>query len=122
MRITAAFNQSYPELENFLSACEDSELLLTPFGLVKPVAKFTPASRRNFSMQSSVSVALKLLITECEIKIHHVLHDEVWVELPKEVDGDGLVEKIAERFGQEMTKYFEGFPLKGLLQGKIIGG
>ena len=125
MRITAAFNQSYPELENFLSECEDSELLLTPFGLVKPVAKFTPASRRNFSMQSSVSVALKLLmliLTECEIKIHHVLHDEVWVELPKEVDGDGLVEKIAERFGQEMTKYFEGFPLKGLLQGKIIGG
>ena len=125
IRVTSAFSQAYPELENFLSEREDSKLLLTPFGLVKPVAKFTPASRRNFSMQSSVSVALKLLmliLTECEIKIHHVLHDEVWVELPKEVDGDGLVEKIAERFGQEMTKYFEGFPLKGLLQGKIIGG
>ena len=41
---------------------------------------------------------------------------------PEEIDDDDLVEKITERFGQEMTKYFEGFPLNGLLQGKIIGG
>src|SRR5699024_4194187 len=60
--INDAFIQQYPEIQKFLLERENSESLLTAFGEVNPIARFHEAQRRNFTLQSSVSVAIKMLM------------------------------------------------------------
>ena len=88
------FYQLYPELLAFLEERADSSQLLTPFGEIEPVAKFTRTQKKNYALQAGVSVAIKLLMTtlaEHDIKIIHVLHDEVWILLKKEMNLDNLI-------------------------------
>lgn len=124
-RVTVDFNQNYPELEKYLHEREESEFLLTPFGPVKPIAKFNKRQRRNYTLQASVSVAIKflmLILANHKIKIHHVLHDEVWIEIPCGINVDGLMEKITKDFEVVINEHFQGFPTNGLLTSKKIGG
>src|SRR5699024_5662058 len=83
----------------FLEERADSSQLLTPFGEIEPVAKFTRTQKKNYALQAGVSVAIKLLMTtlaEHDIKIIHVLHDEVWILLKKEMNLDNLIKQNEE--------------------------
>lgn len=127
--LNEAFAEKYPEIQNFLTEREEDENLLTAFGSIKPLQTFKKLQRRNFTLQSSVSVAVKLLMIilyKFEIKIVHVVHDEVWIELPQQADVDKILQKIIKEFERELTEVFNGFPTEGLIvkktMGNIIGG
>jgi DNA polymerase I-like protein with 3'-5' exonuclease and polymerase domains len=123
--INDAFIQQYPEIQNFLHEREKSESLLTAFGEVKPVARFQGAQRRNFTLQSSVSVAIKMLmetLTNHKIDIVHVLHDEAWLSIPIETNLDSLIDEVTKGFEEKIKNTFRGFPCKGLLTIEKIGG
>ncbi|WP_409482406.1 DNA polymerase [Bacillus safensis] len=123
--INDSFIRQYPEVQRFLTERETSESLQSPFGEVKPVATFNKTQRRNFTLQSSVSVAIKMLITNLakhNIEIVHVLHDELWILVPEEKDIEKLIERPLEEFEGEIINTFRGFPCKGMLTKEKIGG
>lgn len=123
--INNAFIQQYPEIQRFLLERESSEYLLTAFGEVKPIAKFQQTQRRNFTLQSSVSVAIKILLKTLvnhKIEIMHVLHDEVWISTPIKSNLEKLIPKVAKDFEEKIKNTFEGFPCEGLLTIEKIGG
>src|SRR5699024_1872163 len=99
----------------------DSSQLLTPFGEIEPVAKFTRTQKKNYALQAGVSVAIKLLMTtlaEHDIKIIHVLHDEVWILLKKEMNLDNLIKQVEEA----IKKIFPELPTNGILTKEKLGG
>jgi len=122
--INESFTRKYPEVQRFLAERETSESLQSSFGEVKPVATFHRTQRRNFTLQSSVSVAIKMLMTilaRRNIEIVHVLHDEVWILVPEESNIDKLIEKPLGEFEGKIINTFRGFPCKGLLTIEKIG-
>lgn len=125
VNINEAFKQRYPELDDFLVARERSTKLLTPFGEVEPIASFNRMQKRNFTLQSSVSVAIKLLmkiISDLNATVVHVLHDEVWILVPNGYSTETLIETITKDFKEEIQKVFPGFPNVNLLACEKIGG
>lgn len=123
--INDVFIQQYPEIQRFLLEKESSESLLTAFGEVKPIARFHEAQRRNFTLQSSVSVAIKMLmktLVNHKIEMVHVLHDEIVLSLPTEMSIDSLIDEVAIEFEEKIKNTFRGFPCKGLLTIEKIGG
>ncbi|WP_368652830.1 DNA polymerase [Ornithinibacillus sp. 4-3] len=123
--INDAFIQQYPEIQSFLLEREKSDSLLTAFGEVKPIAKFYEAQKRNFTLQSSVSVAIKMLmktLANHKIEIMHALHDEVWISIPIETNLSTLMDEVATEFEEKIKNTFRGFPCKGLLTIEKIGG
>lgn len=123
--INDAFIQQYPEIQSFLLERETSESLLTAFGKVKPIARFQEAQRRNFTLQSSVSVAIKMLmetLANHKVEIVHVLHDELWISLPTGTSLDSLIDEVSLEFKEKIKNTFRGFPCKGLLTIEEIGG
>lgn len=123
--INDAFIQQYPEIQSFLLEREKSDSLLTAFGEVKPIAKFYEAQKRNFTLQSSVSVAIKMLmktLANHKIEIMHALHDEVWISILIETNLSTLMDEVATEFEEKIKNTFRGFPCKGLLTIEKIGG
>ncbi len=124
-KITAVFDQTYPELKNFLDKQEESERLLTAFGQVNPVVLLKKNQKRNFTMQSSVSIAIKILIlilAKRSINVAHIIHDEVWIEISNDVDLEDLIVKVTREFELEMDTIFKDFPTPGFLKIKKLGG
>src|SRR5699024_7225424 len=116
--INDAFIQQYPEIQNFILERENSEILLTAYGGIRPIATFHKAQRRNFALQSSVSVAIKLLLVALarhHIKIVHILHDEIWILVPKETNTDNFIKQAVKEFEEKITSIFPGFPMNGML-------
>src|SRR5699024_9248808 len=66
MSLIKMFYEKYPELLRFLLERGEDEKLLTPYGKVKPVKNFTQTQKKNFTLQSSVSVAIKILLKALE--------------------------------------------------------
>lgn len=123
--INDAFIQQYPEIQSFLLEREKSENLLTAFGEVKPIATFYEAQRRNFTLQSSVAVIIKMLmdtLANHQIEMVHVLHDEVWISIPIETNLSTLMDEVSTEFEEKIKNTFRGFPCKGLLTIEEIGG
>lgn len=123
--LTDAFYQKYPELLRFLLDRGEDEKLLTPFGKIKPLAEFTETQRKNFAMQSSVSAAIKILLTVLAkngIEIVHVIHDEVWILVPVETGIDNFITNSIKNFKEKMNEVFSGLPMEGLLMREKIGG
>lgn len=123
--INEAFTQQYPEIQSFLLQREKSENLLTAFGELKSIATFYEAQRRNFTLQSSVSVAIKMLmktLANHQIEIMHVLHDEVWISTPTETSLETLMAEVSLEFKEKIKNTFRGFPNEGLLTIEKIGG
>lgn len=123
--INDAFIQQYPEIQSFLLEREKSDSLLTAFGEVKPIATFYEAQRRNFTLQSSVAVIIKMLmdtLANHPIKIVHVLHDELWISIPTETSLEMLMAEVSVEFEEKIKNTFRGFPCKGLLTIEEIGG
>src|SRR5699024_586217 len=103
--INDAFIQQYPEIQRFLLERENSESLLTAFGEVKPIATFYEAQRRNFTLQSSVAVIIKMLmdtLANHQIEMVHVLHDEVWISIPIETSLDSLIDEVTIEFEEKI--------------------
>lgn len=119
------FYELYPELLVFLEERADSPKLLTPFGGIEPVAEFTRTQKKNYTLQASVSVAIKLLMTtlnELNIKIIHVLHDEVWIQLSEKMDLESLIKQVEVKYEKKIEMTFPGLPTKGILTKEKIGG
>src|SRR5699024_1744475 len=113
--INDAFIQQYPEIQRFLLERENSERLLTAFGEVKPIARFQGAQRRNFTLQSSVSVAIKMLmetLANHKIDIVHVLHDEGYISIPIETNLETLMAEVANAFEEKQKTLSEVFHVK----------
>lgn len=113
--INDAFIQQYPEIQRFLLEREKSESLLTAFGEVKPIARFQGAQRRNFTLQSSVSVAIKMLmetLANHKIDIVHVLHDEGYISIPIETNLETLMAEVANEFEEKQKTLSEVFLVK----------
>jgi len=113
--INDAFIQQYPEIQRFLLERENSERLLTAFGEVKPIARFQGAQRRNFTLQSSVSVAIKMLmetLANHKIDIVHVLHDEGYISIPIETNLETLMAEVANEFEEKQKTLSEVFLVK----------
>ena len=124
-RITAAFQSAYPELQSFTDQQERSDKLLTPFGEIRPLAKFTPTQKRNFGLQSSVAVAIKILMVVASkyFRVIHVVHDEIWIHAPARVQPEsGQLDEMMIAYEKQILKLFPGFPVKGLLNVEEIGG
>jgi len=120
-----AFYQKYPELLRFLFERGEDEKLLTPFGKIKPVVEFTKTQKKNFTMQSSVSVAIKTLLAmlaKNNVTIVHVIHDEVWVLIPKDEQVERFIEKSVNDFNEKIKEIFPGLPTKTILSKEKIGG
>jgi len=123
--INNTFIQQYPEIQKFLLERENSESMLTAFGEVKPIARFHATQRRNFTLQSSVSVAIKMLmktLVNHKIEVLHVLHDEVWISAAIETNLTTLIDEVSIEFDEKIKNIFRGFPCKGLLTIEKIGG
>lgn len=123
--INDAFIQQYPEIQSFLLEREKSDSLLTAFGEVKPIAKFYEAQKRNFTLQSSVSVAIKMLmktLVNHKVDMVHVLHDEVWISTATETNLETLMAEVTREFEEKIKNTFRGFPSEGLLTIEKIGG
>ncbi|MBC2318499.1 hypothetical protein HCC18_16765 [Listeria booriae] len=121
-RIANAFYTRFPALQIFLRALEKEDTLLTPFGLVKPLAKFTQHQKRNFSFQAGVAVAIKKLMIclHPHFEIIHVVHDELWVLAYPE--DRVLLDTMINQFYEEMTVILPKFPTKGFVKIKLLGG
>lgn len=123
--LISAFNEKYPEVLSFLLERGDDEKLLTAYGRVKPVAVFSNSQRKNFTLQSSVSVAFKVLLkvlVKHGVRVVHVLHDEVWIEVEKNQDLDCHLKEAVSEFRIKIEKTFPGFPIKGLFSKEKVGG
>lgn len=123
--INDAFIQQYPEIQSFLLEREKSDSLLTAFGEVKPIATFYEAQRRNFTLQSSVAVIIKMLmdtLANHQINMVHVLHDELWISIPIETSLEMLMAEVSVEFEEKIKNTFRGFPCEGLLTIEEIGG
>lgn len=119
------FYELYPELLVFLEERAESSKLLTTFGEVKPVKKFTRTQKKNYALQAGVSVAIKLLMTtlaELDIKIIHVLHDEVWILQEADMNVDKLIKHVEEAFKRKIKRHFPELPMNGILSKEKIGG
>lgn len=124
-RLIAVFYDTYPELQQFLTERGESEKLLTVVGEIEPVAKFTTTQKKNFTLQHSVAVALKVLLnvlTENDFEIIHVVHDEVWFLVEENIYLDDFIKQIEERFEKEINNLFPGLPTNGILSKEKIGG
>ncbi|MBC1778935.1 DNA polymerase [Listeria booriae] len=121
-RIVNTFYKRFPALQLSLRALEKEETLLTPFGLVKPLAKFTQHQKRNFSFQAGVAVAIKKLMIclHPHFEIIHVIHDELWVLAYPE--DRVLLDTMIVQFYEEMTVILPKFPTKGFVKIKLLGG
>lgn len=123
--LTEMFYQRYPELQRFLQERAEREKLLTPFGEITPVATFNKTQRKNFTLQSSVSVAIKVLLTTLarhDIKIIHVIHDEVWILVRDNLNLDDLIDQPVKEFKEKIKRYFPDLPINGILSKEKIGG
>ena len=124
-RITTAFQSTYPELQFFTDKQQRSDKLLTPFGEICPLAQFTPTQKRNFSLQSSVAVAIKILMMVASeyFRVVHVVHDEIWIHAPatEQPESDQL-NKMVIAYEKQILELFPGFPIKGLINVEEIGG
>ena len=92
---------------------------------MKPIAKFYEAQKRNFTLQSSVSVAIKMLmktLVNHKVDMVHVLHDEVWISTATETNLETLMAEVTREFVEKIKNTFRGFPCKGLLTIEKIGG
>lgn len=119
------FYQKYPELLCFLHERGEDEKLLTPFGKIKPIAEFTKTQKKNFAMQASVSVVIKtllIILARNNIKIVHVIHDEVWVLIPKDEHVEPFIEKSVYEFNEKINEIYPGLPTKAILSKEKIGG
>lgn len=86
---------------------------------------FNHTLRRNFTLQASVSVAIKMLMSilfKHRIGIIHVLHDEVWILIPEEMNIDSFIDEPLKEFEEKINNTFLGFPTNGLLTKETIGG
>lgn len=123
--LTNVFYEKYPELLRFLLERGEDEQLLTAFGKVKPAASFSQPQRKNFALQSSVSVAIKVLVeilAKHGIRVAHIIHDEVWIEIEKNQDLDCHLKEAISEFRNKTEKIFPGFPIEGLFSKEKIGG
>lgn len=123
--VTGTFYQKYPELLSFLLERGKDEKLLTSFGCIKPVAEFKKTQRKNFTMQSSVSIAIKILLTvlaKHNIKVGHVIHDEAWILVPTEENVDHFTKGIINEFKEKINEIFQGIPTNQILTKEKIGG
>lgn len=123
--LTNVFYEKYPELLRFLLERGEDEQLLTAFGKVKPAASFSQPQKKNFTLQSSVSVAIKILVETLAshgIKIVHVIHDEVWIEMVENQVSETLVEEAIDEFYTKIKRIFPGFPIEGLFSKEKVGG
>lgn len=123
--MTAVLDQTYPELIKFLDKQGEGESLLTAFGQVKPAVLLNKNQKRNFTLQSSVSIAIKILILilmKWSINVVHIIHDEVWIEISNDVDLEDLIVKVTREFELEMDTIFKDFPTPGFLKIKKLGG
>lgn len=122
-KIGAKFNSRYPEIQKFLLERETSEKLLTFYGEVTPLANFSRNQKRNFTLQSSVAVAIKLLMMEVykEFGILHIIHDELWILAPCREPTKNKLHDITSRFSRLINKWLPRFPTKNLLSRSIIG-
>lgn len=123
-RVSREFNQRYPEIIQFLKDREQSEKLLTIYGEVRPLTLFSKTQKRNFTLQSSVAVAVKLLLIEAHkhLRVLHVCHDEVWLLVPNEESLDEIINEVTSRFHAVLDDLLPGFPTTNILSRKIIGG
>ena len=89
------------------------------------MAQFTPTQKRNFSLQSSVAVAIKILMMVASeyFRVVHVVHDEIWIHAPatEQPDSDQL-NKMVIAYEKQILELFPGFPIKGLINVEEIGG
>src|SRR5699024_6942863 len=96
----------------------DRSQRLTPFGEIKPGAKFTRTKKKNYALQVGDSVAIKVLITtlaERDIKRIHVLHDEVWNLQTKEMNLDIFIKQVEVAIKEKIKKKFQELPKNGIL-------
>lgn len=117
-----SFYSNYPEVLQFLETLEVETHLLTPFGRVKPLATFKPTQKRNFPLQSSVSVAVKqlMVIASKYAEVIHVVHDEIWIHTPSK---DSIViDEIIEAFYRQLHIILPGFPSHQFIKKEKIGG
>lgn len=125
-RVKLEFNQRYPEIIQFLSRREQSEELLTVYGKVRPLAIFSKTQKRNFTLQSSVAVAVKLLMIEAHkhLRVLHVIHDEIWLLAPTPTGKtlDESIKKITSQFYETIDDLLPDFPTTNLLSRQKIGG
>lgn len=124
-RLIAVFYDTYPELQHFLSERGKNEKLLTVFGEIEPVAKFTTAQKKNFTLQHSVAVAIKMLLSilaEDDIKIIHVIHDEIWFITKENMYLDKFIKQVEVKFEKKIEMLFPGLPVNGILSKEKIGG
>lgn len=123
--LTNVFHENYPELLRFLLERGEDEQLLTAFGKIKPAASFSQPQKKNFALQSSVSVAIKILVETLAshgIKIVHAIHDEVWIEVVENQVSENLVEEAIDEFHTKLKRIFPGFPIEGLFSKEKVGG
>lgn len=122
-RINNEFNRMYPQLQIFFSQMQQSEKLLTPFGKIRPLVKFSRTQKRNFALQSSVAVAVKILMIVASqyFKVVHVVHDEIWIHAPTR-EPTALIEEMVKKYYEQLDALLPGFPVKRLLQVEKIGG
>ncbi|MEI3610451.1 DNA polymerase [Pseudogracilibacillus sp. SO10305] len=124
-RLRAVFYDTYPELQHFLNERGKSEKLLTVFGEIEPVAKFTTTQKKNFTLQHSVAVALKVLLNvlaENDFEIIHVVHDEVWFLVEENIYLDEFIKQVEERFEKEIEMILPGLPTNGILSKEKLRG
>src|SRR5699024_12346499 len=102
-----------------------SEKLLTVFVEIEPVAKFTTTQKKNFTLQHSVAVALKVLLNvlaKNDFEIIHVVHDEVWFLVEENMYLDKFIKQVEEKFEKEINTLLPGLPTNGIMSKEKIGG
>lgn len=123
-RIKKAHDTLYPELEHFLRFQEQSDSLLTPFGKVKPLVRLSRSQKRNFSLQSTVAVLIKILMVVVHqyFQVIHVKHDELWFVAPSREPTTAIINLIEKKFISQVQRDFPGYPIQDILMYEKIGG
>lgn len=122
--LTLTIKNSFPFAIEFLEERSRSSELLTAFGSIRPNVVFKSTQKRNFTIQSSLSIAIKLLMTTLHSKgleIIHVLHDEVWVLVGTKEDVRAMFQAI-ETYKKDVVKIFDNFPTENLFKIKSLNG
>ena len=123
-KIGVQFEKVYPELSRFLLLQESKEKVGTIYGDVHPIAEFTKQQKRNFQLQSSVAVVIKLLMVKLaeNYQLIHVQHDEIWLKAPCRLPTKKIVAEITKDLEGIVQELLPGFPIENILTYKIIGG
>lgn len=101
----------------YLDNREAAQNIETVFGQMNPEAIFSGTQKRNFTLQHSVAVALKLLAIQLDssgFRVVHVLHDEVWISKPSDFNNEKLKE-VLYLYKETLKQYFPNLNTTALL-------